>query len=45
MNDLYHILPKDLIYIIEDYAKDRTKYNRGICKIEQAVHCGQKFLL
>ncbi len=26
MDYLYKILPKDLVYIIDDYAKDRTKY-------------------
>jgi len=27
MNFLYQKLPKDLVYIIEDYAKDRTNYD------------------
>ncbi len=28
MDYLYNILPKDLVYIIDDYAKDRTNYNK-----------------
>ena len=27
MNELYNILPKDLAFIVEEYAKDRTQYN------------------
>jgi len=27
MDELYNILPKDLVFIIEDYSKDRTNYD------------------
>ena len=28
MNELYQILPKDLVYIIEDYSKDNRNYTK-----------------
>jgi len=37
MNFLYQKLPKDLVYIIEDYAKDRTQYNQVICQLKQLI--------
>ena len=30
MNELYNMLPNDLIFIIEDYAKDTTNYEKVI---------------
>ena len=30
MNDLHNHLPKDLVNIVEEYAKDRTKYDHVI---------------
>jgi hypothetical protein len=34
MELLYEILPKDLAYIIDDYAKDRTKYDKVIKELK-----------
>ena len=34
MDFLYQNLPKDLVYIIQDYAKDRTQYNKVIEELE-----------
>jgi hypothetical protein len=34
MEFLYQKLPKDLVYIIEDYAKDRTNYDEVIHEFE-----------
>ena len=50
MNELYKILPKDLVSIIEDYAKDRMRYNnimqeftKEISKhLEYPWHCIRK---
>jgi len=30
MNNLHNYLPKDLVNIVEEYAKDRTKYDHVI---------------
>jgi hypothetical protein len=35
MNFLYQRLPKDLVYIIEDYAKDRTNYDKVIDELHK----------
>jgi len=34
MNFLYQKLPKDLVYIIEDFAKDRTNYDSLILEFK-----------
>ena len=46
MELLYKRLPKDLVYIIEDYAKDRTNYDRVIKQIEfQSTDYGNYWLV
>jgi hypothetical protein len=40
MNDLYQVLPKDLIYIIEDYAKDRTYYHKVLAEYGSTINYG-----
>ena len=37
MNFLYDRLPKDLVYIIEDYAKDRTVYNKVVKELSEHI--------
>lgn len=46
MEVLYKILPKDLVYIIEDYAKDKTNYNLVIEQFQmQSYECGGHYFL
>ena len=33
MENLYNLLPKDLVCIIEDYAKDRTNYDKVLAEL------------
>ena len=35
MGFLYQNLPKDLVYIIEDYAKDRTNYDKVLIELQK----------
>ena len=37
MDFLYQKLPKDLVYIIEGYAKDRTQYTKVIDQLEHHI--------
>jgi hypothetical protein len=37
MNELYKILPRDLVNIVEEYAKDRTNYDALIEHFEDTV--------
>ena len=37
MEYLYNRLPKDLVYIIEDYAKDRIDYNVVISELNWSI--------
>ena len=37
MNELYNMLPEDLIFIIEDYSKDRTNYDKVMAEFEYII--------
>lgn len=37
MNILFNKLPKDLVYIIEDYAKDRSDYDKVVDEFNTLV--------
>ena len=37
MDYLYRRLPKDIVYIIEDYSKDRTIFNVVLCDMESSI--------
>jgi len=37
MDFLYKILPKDLVFIIEDYAKDRTNYDKVCIELKERI--------
>lgn len=38
MNELYNVLPKDLVnYIILDYTKDRTNYGKVVEQFENII--------
>jgi hypothetical protein len=37
MNELYNVLPKDLVNIVEEYAKDRTNYDKVIDELESSI--------
>ncbi len=48
MNILYNKLPKDLVYIIEDFAKDRTNYDKVIDEFQKDIftrieHCFKEY--
>ena len=37
MNELYNMLPNDLIFIIEDYAKDTTNHEKVLSQFKQKL--------
>ncbi len=37
MDMLYKRLPKDLVYIIEDYSKDKTQYDKVIRELQYKI--------
>ena len=39
MDFLYQKLPKDLVYIIEEYAKDRTQYDKVVSQFWSMNKC------
>jgi len=38
MEVLFDLLPKDLVYIIQDYAKDKEQYDKVIKELERDVY-------
>lgn len=41
MNYLYKIMPKDLAYIIDEYAKDRTEYDKVLWSLK--LYCSKSY--
>lgn len=39
MEFLYKRLPKDLVYIINDYAKDQSQYDKVIEELHRSIAC------